>query len=249
MEEIRFGGAYKMKQVIIDPGFWDLFPAAQITVMTVTDFDNHDDPATHDRRARVLAKAAKEAAQFTSGDIFRENPVIAQWREAYGKFPKRKGARSSVEALLKRAHQGHVIQPTIPLVDLYNSVSLSFGVPVGIEDLNQIEGDLHLGVAKGGESFYPLGATEDDPARPGEVIYYDQAGAVCRSLNWREAQRTMLTEETTNGIVVMEALNEEQAARTEAAMAELTNLIKDYFGVQPSAPSVLTKAAPQAVVE
>lgn len=237
-----------MQAVIIDPSFWDLFPAAQITVMTVDNFDNHDDPATHDRRTKLLAQAAQAAAKFTSADVFRENPVIAQWRDAYSQFKKRKGARSSIEALLKRAHQGHVFQPTLPLVDLYNAVSLSFGVPVGIEDRNQIEGDLHLGVAKGGESFYPLGATADDPARPGEVIYYDQAGAVCRSLNWREAQRTMLTEETTNGVVVMEALNAEQAARTADAMAELTRLIADYFGVQPSEPNVLTKDHPRATV-
>lgn len=33
-----------MKKVIIDPGFWELFPEAQINIMTIKGFDNHDTP-------------------------------------------------------------------------------------------------------------------------------------------------------------------------------------------------------------
>ena len=46
-----------------------------------------------------------------------------------------------------------------------------------------------------------------------EVIYYDDEGAVCRCLNWREAQRTMLTEDSQNVVAVMEAINPEQIER------------------------------------
>ena len=169
--------------------------------------------------------------------------------DAYSQFKKRKGARASIEALLKRANQGHVFEPTIPLVDLYNSVSLSYGVPVGIEDLDKIEGDLHLGLAKGGEGFFPLGAEEDDPAREGEVIYYDNGGAVCRSLNWREAERTMLTEATTNGVAVMESVNAEQAVRATEAMVELSKLVADFFKVTPSEQFILTKDHPEVTVD
>jgi DNA/RNA-binding domain of Phe-tRNA-synthetase-like protein len=34
------------------------------------------------------------------------------------------------------------------LVDVYNSISLRYGVPVGIEDRDKIAGDMHLGKAK-----------------------------------------------------------------------------------------------------
>ena len=61
---------------------------------------------------------------------------------------------------------------------------------------------------------------------------YDEEGAVCRCLNWREAQRTMLTEETKDAILVIEAINKEQAGRAQAAMTELQTLIEDYFGVK-----------------
>ena len=93
-----------MKKVIIDPGFWGLFPEAQINIMTIKGFDNHDTPETHQQRAYLLAQAVKESAKFTAADPFRDNPVIAQWRDAYSQFKKRKGSRASIEALLKRAN-------------------------------------------------------------------------------------------------------------------------------------------------
>lgn len=98
--------------------------------------------------------------------------------------------------------------------------------------MNKIVGGLHLGKAKGGEAFFPLGAEMDAPALPEEIIYYDEEGAVCRCLNWREAQRTMLTEGTKDAVLVIEAINEEQAARAQAAMKELQSLVEEYFGVK-----------------
>lgn len=122
--------------------------------------------------------------------------------------------------------------PINPLVDLYNSVSLSYALPCGGEDLAALAGDLRLGMAQGGESFRPLGAEEDAPALPGEIIYFDDQGAVCRCLNWREAQRTMLTEETKDAVLVIEAITKEQIARAHEAMETLKTRIHDYFGVE-----------------
>jgi len=228
-----------MKDVIIDDSFWQTYPDAQINLMWLTGFDNHDTDDNLAERQELLRTATAASEAFTKVEPFRDNPVVAEWRDAYQQFPKRKGARSSIEALLKRASQGHEFTPIEPLVDVYNSISLRYGVPLGIEDRDKIAGDLHLGTAKGGESFFPLGADEDDPAREGEMIYYDDEGAVCRSLNWREAQRTMLTDGTTNGIVVMESVNQDQAERATKAMADLAELIQQYFGIKPDKTAVL----------
>lgn len=128
--------------------------------------------------------------------------------------------------------QGREFNLINPLVDVYNSVSLSYTVPcMGGEDLAKIVGDLCLGRAQGNESFFPLGAESDAPALADEMIYFDEQGAVCRCLNWREAQRTMLTEETKDAVLVIEAINEEQASRAREAMLELHTKIEEYFGV------------------
>ena len=219
-------------KITVENEFWTLFPEAQISIMVAKGLDNSVDESKDPYFKSLLDKGAKRAEDFIPDETFTQNDVIQEWRQAFSKFKTKKGARSSIEALLKRVSQGREFHPINPLVDLYNSVSLSYAVPCGGEDLDKIVGSLHLGKAKGGEVFFPLGAETDAPALPEEIIYYDEEGAVCRCLNWREAQRTMLTEGTTDAVLVIEAINEEQVARAQAAMKELQSLVEEYFGVK-----------------
>lgn len=220
-----------MQPLIVDDQIWELFPEAQFQVLVTHGIGNHLAAMQTEHYQAMLDNAVKEAQKFITDDVFRNNPVISEWRDAFTKFKKKKGARSSIEALLKRVSQGKSLSPINPLVDIYNSISLEFGVPCGSEDLQKMDGTMHLGVAKGGESFRPLGVEEDEPALPGKVIYYDQTGAICRCFNWREAQRTMLTDETTDAVLVIEAVNADQAQRAQQAAEELQQRIKTELGV------------------
>ena len=219
-------------KVTVENEFWELFPQAQISIMVAKGLDNSVDESKDPYFKSLLDKGSKRAEDFIVNETFTQNDVIQEWRSAFSKFKTKKGARSSIEALLKKVSQGREFNPINPLVDIYNSVSLSYAVPCGGEDIDKIEGGLHLAKAKGGESFFPLGAETDAPALPEEIIYHDDEGAVCRCLNWREAKRTMLTEETRDAVLVIEAVNEEQAKRAQAAMQELQYLVEDYFGVK-----------------
>lgn len=219
-------------KVTVDQAFWDLFPTATITVMSLVGIDNTVDEAKDPYFKDLLDKGAKRAWKFIDEENYTQSEFVQEWRQAFTKFKTKKGARSSIEALLKRVFQGREFYPINPLVDLYNSVSMSYALPCGGEDMSKLVGGLSLGQAKGGEPFFPLGAEEDAPALEGEIIYYDQEGAVCRCLNWREAQRTMLTEDTKDAILVIEAINDEQAKRAQTAMQELKDLAKEYFGVE-----------------
>ncbi len=230
-----------MGKIIVDHEFWDVFPDAQLNVLIVTNIHNQCSEDNRSYFSALLRDASNDAKRYLTNETFSHNPVIDEWRKAFGRFKTKKGARSSIEALLKRVNQNREFSPINPLVDIYNSISLKYGVPCGGEDLQLIRGDLHLGKAKGGESFLPLGADHDSPALPEEIIYYDTEGAVCRCLNWREAQRTMLTEDTTNAVLVMESINKEQAQRANQAMAEMKERVDSYFRTE-SITTILNKA-------
>ena len=232
-----------MGKIIVDREFWDVFPDAQLNVLIVKNIDNHCSEDEQKHFTGLLHKASIEAKKYLANESFSQNPVIDEWRKAFGQFKTKKGARSSIEALLKRVSQDRPFSPINPLVDIYNSISLKYAVPCGGEDLHLINGDLHLGKAKGGESFLPLGADHDSPALPEEIIYYDTEGAICRCLNWREAQRTMLTDDTTDAILVIESINEEQAKRANQAMSEMKELMDAYFNTESSTVT-LNKAEP-----
>lgn len=221
-----------MTTFIADPSFWEVFPEAQLNVLIVKGIADNQAKENDPYLTELLTNGKESAKKFLQEETFSQNPVIAEWRGAFSQFKTKKGARSSIEALLKRVSQDREFQPINPLVDIYNSISLEFAVPCGGEDLQKIAGDIHLGQAVGGEAFLPLGAEADAPALPGEIIYYDEKGAICRCLNWREAQRTMLTEETKDVIFLMESINAEQAERASQAMQELKKRITEYFEVE-----------------
>lgn len=217
-----------MKKFEVKEQFWTKFPEGQIEVLVIKGIDN----SQSDQTMATKLEAAKETAkQYVSEETFTDNSVIAEWRSAFSSIKTKKGARSSIEALLKRVSKDQSFNPINPLVDIYNCISLEYGVPCGGEDINKIEGGLYLGEAKGGEEFIPLGSEESSPALEQEMIYYDDKGAVCRSLNWREAKRTMLTEQTTDAVFVLEAVYANQINNLLLASEALKDEIQQYFNV------------------
>lgn len=148
-------------------------------------------------------------------EVFSDNAVIQTYRKAYQAFKTKKGARSSIEALLKRASGGTTIRSVNPLVDIYNAASLRYALPVGAEDMDHFVGDLQLTITDAGDEFYLIGDDRNQPTLPGEICYKDDAGAFCRCFNWRDGERTMITNQTQNNFLVIELLDDsrEQAFR------------------------------------
>lgn len=231
-----------MSRFIVDPSFSELFPQARIGVVVCRGIDNTGQSSPEDLAA--LERATAAVGEHLPNPEFSQNDVIQTWRRAFSTFPTRKGARSSVEAMLKRASQGKGVGAINHLVDLYNTVSLAYAVPVGGEDLDAVSGDIRLTRAVGGEYFVTLGSEASEPALPGEVVYADDAGAICRSWNWREAVRTMLTEQTTDAVLVVEAVDDARPGVLDQALAALEQSAGTLGGTTRS--FVLDRDHPQA---
>lgn len=213
---------------VIEDGFWGIFPDARIGVVVCKEVRNtYDDQSYFER---ILRSAEHGAISRLGEGNLTEKPEIKIWREAFSKFKTKKGARSSVEALLKRVVGGNQLRCINPLVDLYNSISLKYGLPCGGEDIDKFNGDLRLGLAQGGEYFIPLGDQESSPPYQGEVAYLDDEGAVCRCWNWREAERTMLTEDTRNAFLCIEIPDSSRSKDLEHAVEELSQLVFENLG-------------------
>ena len=221
-----------MSKFVIQEKFWELFPQSEIGVLLVKGLDNKligREDLKEEIRA-LLDKGHETAKKYLGAEFLSENPAISVWREAYKKFKNKKGARSSIENLLKRVDKGNPLTSISPLVDIYNYVSLTYGIPCGGEDLDSFKGDLLLTKAEGGESFMALGDIEDDPALPGEIIYKDDLGAVCRNWNWRDGQRTMLTEGTKNAFLILESVDPSRHDDILMALDEMEKLVTGYLG-------------------
>lgn len=217
-----------MKKFVIEDDFWSLFPSARIGVVVCYGIDNTiKDKETY---KEVLLNSEKEALEHLPNAEFSSNQVIKVWREAFQKFKTKKGARSSIEALLKRIHNGNHLGTINPLVDIYNCISLKYALPCGGEDMDTFASDIRLTKAVGDENFVTLGTDKSEPPYEGEIIYKDNEGAICRCWNWRESVRTMLTEDTKNAFLCIELVDESRTEDFENALKDLEKTVQDNLG-------------------
>ena len=217
-----------MKKFIIEDDFWELFPNAKIGIITCNGIDNtiKDENQYKD----MISQGEKEALNHLPNEEFSNNEVIKVWRDAFKKFKTKKGARSSIEALLKRVSTGKGLGTINPLVDIYNSISLKYAMPCGGEDMDKFIGDIRLTKATGDESFITLGSDRSEPPYEGEIVYKDDEGAICRCWNWRESVRAMLTEDTKNAFLCVELVDENREKEFENALKELSQLVEENLG-------------------
>lgn len=213
----------------VDPQIFARFPGVLVGVVVARGVDNRTPRPELGNELRRAERSARE--RLGSGPVI-DHDRIAPWREAYRAFgAKPSKYRSSIEALLRRVLSGEELPGINPLVDLYNRVSLDHLLPAGGEDLDALAGTLRLRFAGEGEPAVEL--LGDPAARspdPGEVIYADDAGAVCRRWNWREADRTKLTAVTRDALLVLEALPPARLCELEAALVDLAGSVETLLG-------------------
>lgn len=240
-----------MKKFVVDEGFWKIFPEATIAVLTVKNVQEgiHLAPEKAEEIKNLLDSANEGAKRFLTSEVITENTVVQAWREAYSKFPTKKGARCSLEALLKRVLKGTPVGTIAPTVDISNAISLKHAFPIGAENMDAFQGDLHLGVMQGGEEFWPIGSDKMEPPLVGEIAYYDEAGVICRCWNWRDGKRTEVTEETTREFIAMECVEPERRGELQTALDELATLLSQYVGAEIITKTIVDKEHPEITIE
>lgn len=165
------------------------------------------------------------------------NDAISSYSEilSYRKMYKEMGVdwhsrRPSPEALLRRIAQGKELYSVNTCVDAYNLVVLSNRVSVGAFDLKHVQFPTVLSIAKGGEQILLLGDTEPTMLKAGEVSYFDQSGPYNLDYNYRDAQRTMVTLETTDLLINVDGVYDITREKVEKTLQETIGIIKKYCG-------------------
>ena len=218
-----------MTKLRVHPEIFEAFPEA---VLGVVIFEGVENDGESPEILEALRRQEEDVVRRLGAVPVSEHPHIACWREAYRRFgAKPKDHPSSIENLVRRVGKGHRLRHVNRLVDLYNTISLEHLVPAGGEDLDAIEGDVELAFAGDAEpQVRLLGEPEARPPKKGEVIYRDRVGAICRRWNWKEADRTKLTETTTRGLLVIEGLPPVDRSLVEKASQELAALVEKHCG-------------------
>ncbi|MBU1092504.1 hypothetical protein KJ836_02455 [Patescibacteria group bacterium] len=213
---------------LIDPKIIEKFPGLILGIVVAKDINNIDVDET------VITKLRDQEIEIKANlnlNTLSDIPKIASWQRAYSSFgAKPKKYRSSIENLLRMILEGGEIRHINKLVDIYNYVSIANAVPVGGDDLDKIDGDITLKFAQGDERFSELNSGEITHPHLGEVIYVDYTDVLCRRWNWRECDKSKMTEATKNAILVIEGLPPVGREDVQKAVAMLGTMIQESCG-------------------
>lgn len=209
-------------QIRINPEIFEQWPATTIGVVVALGIDR-DAAATE-------ALAIASAADQTIVDRLRtvDHERIGSWRDVYTKFgAKPRSYQCSVERLLKRSIDAGNLPRVSPLVDIGNAISVLHVLPTGVEDVDKLSNYLELRFASGGEAAVTvIGETEARTPKPGEVIYADSVGVVCRRWNWKETPRTMVSATTVNAAFIFEITRDEDARALDSAVHRVVEIFE-----------------------
>ena len=218
-EEMRFS---------IQKELFDVLRGLTIGVVVAKGIDN-----THPSKEidELLQQAIETMRSHFTVDKAQDHPRIKPWRNAFSKlgisgskFP------SSIESMARRILKGDPFPRINPLVDLYNSVSLKYLVPMGGHDLITLTGNITLRFAEGWEPFTPLGGGETIIVPEGELVYRDDQEVLTRNWVWRQCEKDKATEKTENIFIPIDVLGDVGSERAAEIIQELSDLIPTYLG-------------------
>lgn len=212
----------------IDDKIFEQYPTLNIGIVIAKGIDNSGESSD------ILSMLAEQSSSIKSQydlETLKDVPKINAWREAYSAFgAKPKKYTCSVENLYRMILEGINLRHINKVVDIYNYISLKHMVPVGGDDIDKVDGDIVLRLATGEESFIRLNSDEVDHPKEGEVIYVDDKEVLCRRWNWRECDKSKMTEQTKNITLVVEGLSPVTKEEVQTIVEELGQLVEKLCG-------------------
>jgi DNA/RNA-binding domain of Phe-tRNA-synthetase-like protein len=214
-------------EFLISPDILIKYPQLSVGVIIAEGLDNSGESKEIQKETEKVETGIRN--NF-SNETLSQNTKIEVWRKAYTSFgAKPKDNKCSVESLYRTVLNGNHLRHINMAVDIYNLISLKYMLPVGGEDIDKVQGNIELTFAKHNESpVLLLGDKDSRSPHEGEVIYKDEISAICRRWNWREADRTKLTENTKNAIIAIENLIPSENQSLTGALEEMKRLLESY---------------------
>jgi DNA/RNA-binding domain of Phe-tRNA-synthetase-like protein len=220
------------------PEVWRDFPSLVPVAVHVVGITAAPDPT-----ARVTANVDRARAVL-DGRPESELPAIQAWRRVYSRMGlKPTQYRCASEALLRRLRRGDDLPALHPFVDLCNSLSVAYAVPVAAFDLAHVAGSLTVRPATGQEHYVTFGGEVESPPR-GEIVFADDAGgAHARRWATRQSGASAVGPDTSDVLVVAEGHHDRARADLAGLLADLERDLEELWGLR--APGrILTAAEP-----
>ncbi len=166
----------------------------------------------------------------TTSDI-KKSKNIEGFREIYKGFGVDPNSHlNSSEALLRRVVSGKGLYNINTVVDTYNATSVEFEVPMAAYDLDQIKGNIVLRFSKEGDQITKILETEPTKIETGELVYADDEGVTCMDFNYRDSDRTKITNEANRIIVFVDGHKDISQEEIEKVLSIVGARLEKFTG-------------------
>ncbi|MFK9095083.1 B3/4 domain-containing protein [Bacillus salipaludis] len=127
-------------------------------------------------------------------------PGIKEWRNIFkktGKDPNR--YRHSAESIYRRVQKQNYLSSVQSAIDINNFFSLQYQVPIGIYDLDLVQGPVEIRIGKEGEEYIGLNGRKNSLDRL--IVAADQEGPF--GSPFVDSERTPVTFDTQNALQII----------------------------------------------
>ncbi|MFX1535370.1 MAG: lysine--tRNA ligase [Promethearchaeota archaeon] len=215
------------KIISIDKGILEKFENINIGIAIIRGVNiEKSNNELFDLKKNVVTSIGKVLSEEEVDDI----PQI----ESYFNMYKQMGVdthsrKASPEALLRNILSGGVLTKVNTCVDAYNIAVLLTQISAGAFDLKNIKSPVTVREAKNGEQIKIIGS-ETKKLKKGEVCYFDKKGPYNMDYNFRDAERTKVTEKTKDLWINVEGVNSITREQVADALKLTVELITRYCG-------------------
>ncbi|MFV0439090.1 MAG: B3/4 domain-containing protein [Desulfopila sp.] len=180
--------------------------------------------------AERLALAMEAVRNRYSGTDSHDIEGLKVYRDAFSQLGYNPNKfMCSIEAMVRRVLKGGDLPSINGVVDLGNSISLKYLLPIGAHDIGAAADDIEVRHARVDDTFTPFGAEKPEKVASGEVVYARGNSVKTRRWIWRQGVPGMIDAGTTEVFYPIDGfagVNDEHviAARDELAAAVETTL-------------------------
>ncbi|MBD7965399.1 hypothetical protein H9648_15165 [Fictibacillus sp. Sa2CUA10] len=181
--------------ITINPKLNELVPNFKIGTITYHDIAISESPQMIKGRFQLFTESLrleeKNAADY---------PGVAEYRKVFkslGINPSR--YRPASEALLRRVLSGKDLPPINSGVDVNNFFSIRFAIPIGLYNLDKIEGDVEILIGSAEDTYEGLNGREMN--MEGKLLSKDEVGAFGSPIV--DSKRTMVDESIKNALHIV----------------------------------------------
>ncbi len=189
----------------------------------------------------------REITEFIKTQAHLTNEHISAYPEvqSYRKMYKLMGVdwhskRPSPEALLRRVSQKKDLYTINTCVDAYNLIVMKNRVSIGAFDLDKLSLPTHLRFAEKGEKILLLGDKTETEYKETEVAYFDKSGGYNIDFNYRDAQRTAVSETTQNIFLNVDGVYDITPQQVAQSLEDAIEIILRYCGGTVESQGIVT---------